>query len=168
MDINEIKAGEYQLAADRWDERTSQPGQPFTFVRHRRGDRVRLSEAEAKRLVTAGAVVKPGELERRAAEVARQQYRALLLQMPDDLREELLAMDAAEAVTGEADNSGDETDDGPAVKPPPKAATKELWIEYRTQQNPGVPRAVFEADGVTKEDLQDDDEVAQLLQAQQD
>ena len=105
MDINEIKAGEYQLVVERWDERTSKPGEPFTFVRHRKGDLVELDEADARRLVLAGAVVTPGELERRAAEAARRQYRALLAQMPDALRRELAAQDAAEAVT---DLAGDE------------------------------------------------------------
>lgn len=91
MDINDIKAGEYQLVAQRWDEPTSKPGEPFTFRRHRQGDKVKLSESDARRLVVAGAVVKPGELERRAAATALAQYKAALALVPDDLREHVQA-----------------------------------------------------------------------------
>lgn len=87
MDINDVKGGEYQLVAERWDETTSKPGEPFTFRRHRKGDKVTLSESEARRLVMAGAVVKPGELERRAAATALAQYKAALALVPDELRE---------------------------------------------------------------------------------
>lgn len=89
MDINDIKAGTYELVALRWDEPTSKPGEPFTFVRHRRGDKVELSESEAKRLVLAGAVVEPGALERSAAERARREYEAALAQVPDVVRAEM-------------------------------------------------------------------------------
>jgi hypothetical protein len=87
VDINQIKGGQYQLIAERWDETTSKPGEPFTFRRHRKGDKVTLSEADARRLVMAGAVVKPGEMERRVAAAALAQYRAALALVPDDLRE---------------------------------------------------------------------------------
>lgn len=60
VDLNDIKAGDYELVALRWDEITSKPGEPLDFVRHHRGDTVTLSVEDARRLVVAGAVVKPG------------------------------------------------------------------------------------------------------------
>ena len=60
VDLSSIKAGEYELVALRWDEITSKPGEPFDFVRHRKGDKVTLDVEQARRLVVAGAVVKPG------------------------------------------------------------------------------------------------------------
>ena len=96
--IDETKAGEYELVAVQWDEPTSKPGEPFTFIRHRRGDTVTLNEEEASRLVRAGAVVKPGEREKVAAQFAKAQFAAALAALPDDLRAELLGQGAAPVV----------------------------------------------------------------------
>lgn len=60
-DPNKIKAGKYELVALRWDEILSKPGEPFDFTRHHRGDEVTLNVEEARRLVLAGAVVKPSK-----------------------------------------------------------------------------------------------------------
>lgn len=104
-DINDVKAGEYQLIADRWDERTSKPGEPFTFTRHRKGDVVTLDEADAKRLFAAGAVVEPGALEKAEAEAALQLAFAALQQLPDDLRQQLTATVLGEETTSAGDNA---------------------------------------------------------------
>lgn len=149
MDINEIKAGEYQLVAERWDERTSKPGEPFTFVRHRRGDLVELSEEDARRLVFGGAAVKPGELERRAAEAARRQYLALLAQMPDGLRRELRAQDAAEAVVDLEGQALADAADGP----PKKAEAKPLWVAWAIRC--GADPEWADAESTTKQELID-------------
>lgn len=96
MDLNDVKAGKYQLVARRWDQITSKPGEPLDYVRHRRGDIVDLNAEDARRLVSAGAVVKPGELEkseadraRAAAERARREYEAALAALPDEVRAEV-------------------------------------------------------------------------------
>ncbi|MGI8682067.1 MAG: hypothetical protein ACR2JO_08050 [Mycobacteriales bacterium] len=60
IEMSDIKAGSYELTALQWDEITSKPGQPLDFHRHRRGDTVSLDVEQARRLVTAGAVRKPG------------------------------------------------------------------------------------------------------------
>ena len=59
-DLNSVEAGEYEIVAPYWDEIKSKPGQPFDYVRHRRGATVNLNVEQARRLVYAGAVVKPG------------------------------------------------------------------------------------------------------------
>lgn len=96
MDLNDVKAGKYQLVARRWDQITSKPGEPLDYVRHRRGGIVELNAEDAKRLVAAGAVVKPGQLEQTAAEQARavaeraqRDYEAILTGLPDDVRAEV-------------------------------------------------------------------------------
>lgn len=94
---DDIKAGSYELVALQWDEPTSKPGEPFTFVRHRRGDTVELDEEEARRLVLAGAVVEPGSREKAAAELAKAQFAAALAALPDDLRAEVLGQQAVAA-----------------------------------------------------------------------
>ena len=73
MDLNDVKAGKYQLVAVRWDQITSKPGEPLDYVRHRKGAIVDLNAEDAKRLVAAGAIVKPGQLEKTKAEQARAQ-----------------------------------------------------------------------------------------------
>lgn len=88
VDVSNVKAGKYELVALRWDEPKSKPGEPFDFVRHRRGDVLDLNTEEARRLVAAGAVVKPGERERAQRERARQAYEAAQRLVPDDLRED--------------------------------------------------------------------------------
>lgn len=96
MDLNDVKAGRYQLVSLRWDQITSKPGEPLDYVRHRRGDIVALDVEDAKRLVAAGAVVKPGQLEKSAAEQARavaeraqREYEAILAGLPDQVRSEV-------------------------------------------------------------------------------
>lgn len=77
-DLNNVTAGEYELVAELFDQRTSPLDKPFTFTRYTRGERVVLDEADAKRLVAAGAVVVPGELQRAVFEAAKAQYEAAL------------------------------------------------------------------------------------------
>lgn len=95
-DLNDVKAGKYQLVAVRWDQITSKPGEPLDYVRHRRGAIVDLTAEDAKRLVAAGAVVKPGQLEKTKAEQARAlaeraaaDYQAILAGLPEDVRSEV-------------------------------------------------------------------------------
>ncbi len=96
MDLNDIKGGKYQLVSPRWDQITSKPGEPLDFTRHRRGDVIELNAEDAKRLVAAGAVVKPGQLEKSRAEQAREiaeraqrEYEAVLAGLPEDVRAEI-------------------------------------------------------------------------------
>jgi hypothetical protein len=90
--VNDIKAGEYELLDLRWDEPTSKPGDPvFTFVRHEQGDIVKLDEENAKRLVLAGYVAPKGERQKAEAAAAAARFRASLAQVPDDVRAALLA-----------------------------------------------------------------------------
>lgn len=96
MELNDVKAGKYQLVAVRWDQITSKPGEPLDYVRHRKGAIVDLTAEDAKRLVAAGAVVKPGELEKSKAEQARAlaeranaEYQAILAGLPEDVRAEV-------------------------------------------------------------------------------
>lgn len=96
MDLNDVTAGKYQLVSPRWDQITSKPGEPLDYIRHRRGDIVELNAEDAKRLVAAGAVVKPGALEKAKAEQARElaeraaaDYRAILAGLPEDVRSEV-------------------------------------------------------------------------------
>lgn len=95
-DLNDVKAGKYQLVTLSWDRITSKPTEPLDFTRYHRGDVVDLSVEDAKRLVAAGAVVKPGELEKLKAEQAKAQaleaqraYEAALAGLPDDVRAEV-------------------------------------------------------------------------------
>lgn len=50
---------EYELLADEFHETTSKPGEPFTFVTHRKGAKIRLEETRAAELIAAGAVEAP-------------------------------------------------------------------------------------------------------------
>lgn len=108
MDLNDVKAGKYQLVAVRWDQITSKPGEPLDYVRHRRGAIVDLTAEDAKRLVAAGAVVKPGQLEKDAAEKARaaaeraaQEYQAILAGLPEDVRSEVAPETVSQTADGE-------------------------------------------------------------------
>lgn len=86
-DVNDIKAGRYELLDLQWDEPTSKPGDPvFTFTRHYKGEVLDLDEANARRMVLAGSVAQEGELERQALAAARAQYLAALAALPDDVR----------------------------------------------------------------------------------
>lgn len=86
-DTDDIKAGEYELVAVLWDQPLSKPNEPFDFKRHRAGDKVTLNVEEARRLVTAGVVVKPGERERQQVAAAQAQLQAALAAVPLELRE---------------------------------------------------------------------------------
>ena len=107
MDLNDVKAGKYQLVAVRWDQITSKPGEPLDYVRFRKGDIVDLNVEDAKRLVAAGAVVKPGQIEkdrvelaRAAAERAQADLNALLSGLPDDVRAEIAPETVSQEPTG--------------------------------------------------------------------
>lgn len=63
-DLSKVKAGKYRLISRRWDQILSKPGEPFDFVRHRAGDVVDLNVEDARRLVSAGAVVAEDEYAR--------------------------------------------------------------------------------------------------------
>lgn len=67
----DVKGGKYELIVLSWDELVSKPGDPVEFKRHTKGDIVTLNVEDANRLVRAGAVVKPGEREKSAAERLR-------------------------------------------------------------------------------------------------
>lgn len=77
-----MTAGLYELTALMWDQPTSRPGCPETYIRHLQGDIVRLTERDARRLLVAGAVVEPGTREAAALEQARLAYQAALTQSP--------------------------------------------------------------------------------------
>lgn len=95
-DLNEIKAGEYELVAVQWDEVLSKPGEPFQFRRHKKGDIVRLNADDARRLYAGGAVVRPGERQKAKAQLALANFRAALEALTPEQREAFLA-DAAPA-----------------------------------------------------------------------
>ena len=85
MDLNDVKAGNYELVAELFDQPNSKPeDKVFLFTRYRKGDIVSLDEDEAKRLVAAGAVVEPGSLERARVAALRAAYEAALAQLPPD------------------------------------------------------------------------------------
>jgi hypothetical protein len=100
-EINDIKAGEYELLVDSWDEPTNKPNEPFTFVRHYKGETVTLNEEEARRLVLAGAAGEPGAREKAQLELAKAQYLAALAAVPDALRPQLTEEQALEAFSRE-------------------------------------------------------------------
>lgn len=85
MDLNDVKAGDYELVAELFDQPTSKPGDPvFLYKRYIKGDIVTLDEDEAKRLVSAGAVVEPGAFERAQLAAAKAAYEAALAALPPD------------------------------------------------------------------------------------
>jgi hypothetical protein len=94
-DLDDVKAGKYELVAVSWDEIKSKPGEPLDFVRHRRGDIVDLDVETARRLVRSGAVVKPGARQQAQAQAALANLRAALEQLTPEQREQLLATGAA-------------------------------------------------------------------------
>lgn len=123
MDLNDVKAGKYQLVALRWDQITSEPGKPLEYIRHRRGDIVDLNASDARRLVKAGAVVKPGQLERDKAEQARElaeraaaDYQAILAGLPEDVRAEVAPGTVPQTPgTGAPAGTGGSGDEKPAT-----------------------------------------------------
>lgn len=50
---------EYELAADKFTQVTSEPGKPLTYTKYVKGDKVKLDEARAQELIDAGALVDP-------------------------------------------------------------------------------------------------------------
>jgi hypothetical protein len=66
LDLDKVKAGDYELVALSWEEPTSKPGQPYDFVTHRQGDKVTLDVEQARRLLSAGAVKPIGKSEKPA------------------------------------------------------------------------------------------------------
>jgi len=93
VDVNSIQAGDYELVAELYDQPAPglKPSDPFDFTRYKKGDVVNLSVTEAKRLVTAGAVVKPGEAEKMRAQAMAASMQAHLAALPDEVRGEILA-----------------------------------------------------------------------------
>lgn len=146
-DIDKIKAGKYELVAELWDEPKSKPGEPFDFVRHRRGDVVQLDAENARRLVAAGAVVEPGALEKARAEQAR-------LQAEQAEAAAALAAASRAAAAGSATAGAD--DDGPAGgdELPNKSAPKGAWVAYATHPARGDQvMTASEASSANKADL---------------
>lgn len=86
---DDVKAGTYELVALMWDEPLSKPGEPFDFIRHRRGDKVKLNVEEARRLLTAGAVVRPGDREKAQVAAAKAALAAAVAAVPEEFRSEL-------------------------------------------------------------------------------
>lgn len=135
QDVNDVTAGVYELVAVQWDEITSKPGEPFDYKRHRRGDRVTLDVAEAKRLWLAGAIVEPGAVERAAADAARQAYAVALANLSPEDREAVLATQAGVIVDGESQT-------GEPARPPARA-NKAAWVDYAVAK--GMDKAEAEA-----------------------
>lgn len=156
IDVNDVKAGTYEVACLQFDKITSKPGDPLVYTRYRRGDAVELDVATARRLVRAGAVVEPGAAERAAAEAARLQYEAALAALPAAVREQVLGAGVPETVETVADGPAVPGPVAPADGPPPvegvapagategntdgvperplQVAPKALWIDYRVAQ----------------------------------
>lgn len=97
--LDEIKAGKYEIVALYWDETLSEPGKPHVWKRHRKGAIVELDEETARRLVSAGAAAVPGERERRAVEAARMQYEQALAALKAVTPDEVLAEDEPDGST---------------------------------------------------------------------
>jgi hypothetical protein len=131
-DVNEIQGGEYELLALSWDETTSKPGEPFTYVRHYQGETVTLSEEDARRLVPVGAVAQKGAREQAELEAARARYLAALAQVPDEFRQlSGLETDPTKAVTSVED-----------VQPAPEDLTVQTADGF---PNPGPEPRIAEA-----------------------
>lgn len=147
----QITAGEYELVALQWDEPTSKPGDPFTFKRHKRGDKVTLDEATARRLVNAGAVVVPGEAERQQIAQLEAQIALLQARLPEETVTALVEAASDQGGTTKSGKGGKSSSEPPAeLDRPAMAAGKDHWIEYVVSK--GTPRA--EAEGMTVAQLQ--------------
>lgn len=116
-------AGKWELAVQHWDERTSEPGKPYQYTRHFLGEVVELAEADARRLVATGAVVKPGAREETTARTLAAQLETMLASVPAELaaelRKGLAAKDAAES-----------SDESSTPSRPALGANKDVWIKY--------------------------------------
>lgn len=151
MNLNDVKAGKYQLVAVRWDQITSKPGEPLDYIRHRRGAIVDLTAEDAKRLVAAGAVVKPGQLEKTKAEQARAlaeraaaEYQAILAGLPEDVRAEIAprAAPSPGTATGKTEGSGS-GDQSSAQSEGPKPGTAE-YILNEVGNNPALAQVALD------------------------
>lgn len=139
MTVDGTNAGIYEVSALFWDEITSKPSEPFEFKRHKRGDKVRLNEEDARRLFRAGAVVVPGEAEKAAAAAALQQLQAAMGALSPEDRERFakaLGSDAYEPEQSEA----------PKGKAPKSETTTRVPAEPRR----GPSRAPKEVDPATQ------------------
>lgn len=150
--VNEIKAGEYELVAELWDEPKSKPGDPyFDFVRHRKGDKVKLDVETARRLVTAGAVVKPGDREKFAAEQARAAYVQALAALTPEMRDQVAAGELPEPV--EPAQSEPPAGGAPSEPVdddlPPRSASKATWVDAAVER--GMTQEAAEA--MTRDEL---------------
>ena len=154
-DVNEIQAGEYELVALLWDEPLSKPGEPFNFTRHRRGDTVQLSAEDARRLVPAGAVVKPGALQLAAVAQAQAQLAALVATLPPDLQQQI---ESAGLPEPEQSTPPSAEPRGPAASPvpvgtvgtrPAQVALKADWVAYAITQG----MTAEDAEAATKDKL---------------
>jgi hypothetical protein len=163
-DLKDIKAGEYELVSEVWDQPGKQElGQPYQFTRHVKGDIVTLDAAEAKRLYASGAVVRKGEREELAAAAAVAQAQALVALLPDDLREQYaqsggpdprvaeLEAQLAEALAGKvaAEKAAADAAKGPGQQPaeaPHGNASLEAWSAYATGLGIDVPEGASRDD----------------------
>jgi hypothetical protein len=122
-----IKAGKYELVALSWDEPTSKPGEPFAYKRHVRGDVITLDVEQARRLVLAGAVVKPGEREKARIAQLQAQLQAQLAALPPEVREQLKA-DAEPAKSEPPTPPG--TPAAASYGPPARNGSRDDWAAY--------------------------------------
>ncbi|MFE7746866.1 hypothetical protein [Nocardia sp. NPDC057455] len=131
----------YRLTALRYSQIVDAPkGGPIEYARRRRGDVFELDDAEAERLLKAGAVERVDD------------------EQPVDDGEpgEATAADVDEAGRGEqpVDDAGEPLDPadisaGPKGAVPPRAGAKPLWVDYAVAN--GMPRP--EAEEMTKPEL---------------
>lgn len=119
-DLEDVKAGKYELVAVSWDEIKSKPGEPLDFVRHRRGDIVTLDVETARRLVRSGAVVVPGAREEAQAQAALANLRAAMAALTPEQRDALLATgQAVESATAPKKRAAKKAAAKAADQPPP-------------------------------------------------
>ncbi len=159
MDIDQVQAGEYELVAELFDQRTSPLDKPFDFKRYRRGDTVTLDVEEARRLYAAGAVQPVGQRQLQAAEQARLAYAAALALVPEQLRAEL--PDTTPPALPSTPPGGDQPaaerlvtgpvppPASPEAKRPVQIAPKEQWVAYAVAQGASAD----EAEQLTKQEL---------------
>lgn len=159
VDTNDIKAGKYELVALQWDEILSKPGEPFNFKRHKQGEVLDLNVEDARRLVKAGAVVKPGARQKAQAQLALANFRAALEQLTPEQREEVLAeakgedstpprkRAAKKAAAKDAGTASAAGDGPPPAKPtrPADDADDAAWVAYATALGEDVPEGADKA-----------------------
>ncbi|URG17497.1 hypothetical protein Mbo4_007 [Rhodococcus phage Mbo4] len=128
---------EYVLVADQFDQIVSEPGEPLEYKRRLKGDVVVLDEAEALRLISAGAVAPVG----------------LAAEADDEDGEDPASGDLGDAGT---DPAADDGEIGAPVRPKRAALAKD-WEDYVvalhefTGGKDGLTRA--EAEAATREAL---------------